>query len=148
MEESEICLYRLTVKLLREVPVFCETSSDETLHPVLTAVRHLNGEAHLLKGFVRFSDLGGVLGGEIEPKNRVLPCCGAISAPDIKMRNFSFMTVPTTRRCFYAAGKAVIRPLADFQMAPPDETEAPTVCCGSGFMIPWLFGSGKIPSCE
>ena len=25
---------------------------------------------------------------------------------------------------FYAAGQAVIRPLADFQMAPPDETEA------------------------
>ena len=25
---------------------------------------------------------------------------------------------------FYAAGKAVIRPLADFQMAPPDEAEA------------------------
>ena len=62
MEEREIRLYRLVVKLLREGPSFLRNFSDETLHPVATAVRHLNGEAHLLKGFLRFSDLGGILG--------------------------------------------------------------------------------------
>lgn len=100
MEEREIRLYRLVVKLLREGPSFLRNFSDETLHPVATAVRHLNGEAHLLKGFLRFSDLGGILGSEIEPKNRVLPILRSHFAPAIKTRNFSFMTVSTTRRCF------------------------------------------------
>ena len=71
MPDKELHLYRLVVKLLREGPGFLRNYSDETLFPVITAVRHLNGEAHLLKGFVRFSELGGVLGSEIEPKNRV-----------------------------------------------------------------------------
>ena len=62
MEDKEIRIYRLVAKLLREGPGFLRDFSDETLHPVAAAVRHLNGEAHLLKGFVRFSELGGVLG--------------------------------------------------------------------------------------
>lgn len=41
--------------------------------PVLAAAKHLQGEAHLLKGFVRFSDYGGVLAAAIAPKNFVLP---------------------------------------------------------------------------
>ena len=36
-------------------------------------MRHLDGEVHLLKGFVRFSEFDGMLAGEIRPKNRVLP---------------------------------------------------------------------------
>ena len=33
----------------------------------------MSGELEKLRGFVRFSDYSGVLGAEIEPKNRVLP---------------------------------------------------------------------------
>lgn len=73
LPEKELYLYRLVAKLLREGPGFLQNFSDETLHPVAKAVQHLNSEAHLLKGFVRFSELGGVLGGEIAPQNRVLP---------------------------------------------------------------------------
>ena len=73
LPEKELYLYRLVRKLLADGPGFLRDYSDETLHPVAAAVRRLEGEAHLLKGFVRFSDFGGVLGGEIEPKNRVLP---------------------------------------------------------------------------
>ena len=73
LPEKELCLYRMVVKLLKDGPAFLRNFSDDTLYPVLSAVRHLDGEAHLLKGFVRFSELGGILGSEIEPKNRVLP---------------------------------------------------------------------------
>ena len=73
LPRREMALYRLIQKLLEEGPAFLHNLSDETLNPVFQAVRHLNGEAHLLKGFVRFSDYGGVLAAEIEPKNRVLP---------------------------------------------------------------------------
>lgn len=124
MEEREIRLYRLVVKLLREGPSFLRNFSDETLHPVATAVRHLNGEAHLLKGFLRFSDLGGILGSEIEPKNRVLPILRSHFCARYQNEKFFIYDRVHHEALFYAAGKAVIRPLADFQMAPPNETEA------------------------
>ncbi len=54
--------------------------SDPVCYPLYKAIRHINGEVEKLRGFVRFSDRNGVLGAEIEPKNRVLPCCAATSA--------------------------------------------------------------------
>lgn len=124
MEDKELHLYRLVVKLLREGPSFLRKLSDETLYPVATAVRHLNGEAHLLKGFVRFSELGGVLGSEIEPKNRVLPLLRTHFCA--RYREDAFFIYDRTHKeaLFYARGKAIIRPIEDFQMAPPDEQEA------------------------
>ncbi len=124
MPDKEIYLYRLVVKLLHEGPGFLHNFSDETLFPVITAVRHLNGEAHLLKGFVRFSELGGVLGSEIEPKNRVLPILRSHICTRYMNETFFIYDRTHKEALFYAAGKAVIRPLEDFQMAPPDEIEA------------------------
>ena len=138
MEDREIRLYRLVVKLLREGSGFLRNFSDETLHPVAAAVRHLNGEAHLLKGFLRFSELGGILGSEIEPKNRVLP----------KTRNFSFMTALTTRRCFTPPARPSSARWQTFRWRRRTRRRPPTGCFGSGFTIPWLFGSGKIRNCE
>lgn len=124
LPEKELYLYRMVVKLLKEGSSFLRNFSDETIHPVATAVRHLNGEAHLLKGFVRFSELGGILGSEIEPKNRVLPLLRSHFCS--RYREEAFFIYDRTHReaLFYAGGKAVIRPLDFFQMAPPDETEA------------------------
>lgn len=124
MEDREIHLYRLVVKLLEEGPAFLRDLSDETLYPVAAAVRHLNGEAHLLKGFIRFSELGGVLGSEIEPKNRCLPILRSHFCARYQNETFFIYDRTHHEALFYAAGKAVIRPLADFQMAPPDENEA------------------------
>ena len=124
MEDKELCLYRLIVKLLRQGPGFLRDLSDETLYPVASAVRHLNGEAHLLKGFVRFSELGGVLGSEIEPKNRVLPLLRSHFCARYREDQFFIYDRTHKEALFYARGKAVIRPLDDFQMAPPDEKEA------------------------
>ena len=123
LPEKELYLYRLVAKLLREGPGFLQNFSDETLHPVAKAVQHLNSEAHLLKGFVRFSELGGVLGGEIAPKNRVLPLLRSHFCA--RYLNESFFLYDRTHKeaLFYAGGRAVIRPLEEFQMAPPDETD-------------------------
>ena len=124
LPEKELHLYHMVVKLLKEGPAFLRNISDETLHPVFTAVRHLNGEAHLLKGFVRFSELGGVLGSEIEPKNRVLPLLRSHFCARYQGEAFFIYDRIHKEALFYAAGRAVIRPLDDFQMAPPDEMEA------------------------
>ena len=124
MEDKELHLYHLVAKLLRDGPGFLRDLSDETLYPVASAVRHLNGEVHLLKGFVRFSELGGALGSEIEPKNRVLPLLRTHFCA--RYREDAFFIYDRTHKeaLFYAGGKAIIRPIEDFQMAPPDEREA------------------------
>ena len=124
LENKEIALYRLIVQLLRDGPGSLKNFSNETLYPVITAVRHLNGEAHLLKGFIRFSDLGGVLGSEIETKNRVLPVLRSHFCA--RYQNECFFIYDRTHReaLFYAGGHAMIRPLDDFQIAPPDKNEA------------------------
>ena len=124
LPDKDPCLFRLVSKLLREGPGFLRNRSDETLFPVVKAVQHLHGEVHLLKGFVRFSDLGGVLGGEIEPKNRVLPVLGGHFTARFHNERFFLYDRTHKEALFHVPGQSVIRPLADFQMAPPDETEA------------------------
>ena len=124
MPDMELHLYHLVAKLLREGPGFLRNLSDETLYPVLKAVRFLGAEAEKLRGFVRFSDFNGVLGSEIEPKNRILPVLRGHFCS--RYQNEKFFIYDRTHReaMFYADGKAVILPLEHFQMAPPDETEA------------------------
>jgi probable DNA metabolism protein len=124
LERREMRLYQLVAKLLREGPGFLQNLADETLLPVLKAVRHLEGEAQLLRGFVRFSDYSGFLGGEIEPKNRVLPLLRSHFCS--RFPNEQFFIYDRTHReaLFYAGGRAIIAPLDRFEMAPPDETEA------------------------
>lgn len=124
LERREMRLYQLVAKLLREGPGFLKNLADETLLPVLKAVRHLEGEAQLLRGFVRFSEYSGVLGGEIEPKNRVLPLLRSHFCSRFPNEQFFIYDRTHQEALFYTAGKAVIVPLERFEIAPPDETEA------------------------
>ena len=124
LPRREMALYRLIQKLLEEGPAFLHNLSDETLNPVFQAVRHLNGEAHLLRGFVRFSDYDGVLASEIEPKNRVLPLLRGHFCS--RFQNEDFLIYDRTHREVLLSqhGKSVIRPLDALTLAAPDETEA------------------------
>ena len=124
LQEKELHMYRLIVKLLRDGPGFLRNFSDETLYPVVAAVRHLNGEAHLLKGFIRFSELGGILGSEIEPKNRVLPLLRSHFC--VRYQGETFFIYDRTHReiLLYASGKSQITSLEQFEMARPDTAEA------------------------
>ena len=123
LPEKELHLYRMVAKLLREGPGFLRTYSDETLHPVLSAVRHLNGEAHLLKGFVRFSEMGGVLGSEIEPKNRVLPLLRTHFCSRFPQEQFVLYDRTHREALLYRPGQWVILPAEDFHMGQPDQRE-------------------------
>ena len=73
MEDKELRLYAFIRKLYDQGPGFMHSKADDVYYPIACALRHLSGELEKLRGFVRFSDYNGVLGGEIEPKNRVLP---------------------------------------------------------------------------
>ena len=116
---KEMHLYRLVVKLLEEGPGFLRDLSDETLYPVLRAVRHLNGEAHLLKGFVRFSDLGGVLGGEIAPKEPgAALCCASHFCARYRNEASSSTTEPTRSCPFLQCRPFRLRPLEALSDGP------------------------------
>ena len=146
LPDKELYLYRLVVKLLREGPGFLRNFSDETLYPVLRAVRHLNGEAHLLKGFVRFSDLGGVLGGEIEPKNRVLPLLRSHFAPATRAKNFSSMTALTGKPCSTPTARRSSSRWSIFRWRRRMKQRPITACFGSGFTTPLPLKSGTTPN--
>ena len=124
LPEKELAIYRFVAALYREGAPLLLRLSDPVYHPLLKAVRHLSGEAELLRGFTRFSDFGGVLGGEIEPKNRILP----VLRPHFceRYRNESFFLYDRTHReaLLYAGGSSRIVPLDNFEMALPDESEA------------------------
>jgi len=98
--------------------------SDEALLPLLKAVRHLDGEVHLLRGFVRFSDFEGMLAAEIRPKNRVLP----LLRPHFCNRFYNeiFLIYDRTHKeaLIHRPGQWVILPLDSFKMAAPTAAEA------------------------
>lgn len=71
--EKELLLLRfirMGMKLGKKV---CYMLTDPVVAELERAVKHLTGEAHQYKGFVRFSVYEPVLAAVIEPKNRVLP---------------------------------------------------------------------------
>ena len=120
----ELMLFRFIAALYDEGPALLRRISDDAVLPLLQAVRHLEGEAHLLKGFTRFSDFGGILVGEIAPKNRVLPLLRRHFCS--RFYNERLMLYDRTHReaLFYREGKWCILPLDHFEMARPDRREA------------------------
>ena len=74
LEEKELRLLQFLRRGYREGGRFLRAGfSDAQLEPLLAARRHLMGEAHLLKGFIRFADYDGHLAATITPKNYILP---------------------------------------------------------------------------
>ena len=122
--DKEARLYAFIRKLLAEGPGFMRNLSDPACYPLYRAIRHMNGELEKLRGFVRFSDYGGTLGAEIEPKNRVLPVLRRHFCE--RYHNETFFLYDRTHReaLLYSGGVSRIVPLNHFEMAQPDEVEA------------------------
>lgn len=73
LPQKEAVMLRFLLKGYHEGPDIVYRLGDDDVYALRQAVQHLGNEAHLLKGFIRFSDADGVLVAEIEPKNQVLP---------------------------------------------------------------------------
>ena len=123
MEDRELRLYAFVRKLFAEGDSFMKDLSDPVYHPLAQAIRHLNGELEKLRGFVRFSDYNGVLGGEIEPKNRVLPLLRGHFCN--RCANESFFLYDRTHRelLLYANGCSRILPVDRLDLELPGEDE-------------------------
>lgn len=122
--EKEKIIYRFIRALYAAGRPLLRRLSDEAVLPLLKAVRHLDGEVHLLKGFVRFSEFEGMMAGEIKPKNRVLP----LLRPHFcdRMYNEVFLLYDRTHReaLVHRPGQWAILPLEEFRMAAPSAQEA------------------------
>ena len=123
LPDKESRLYAFIRKLLAEGPGFMRDLSDPACHPLYRAIRHMNGELEKLRGFVRFSDYSGVLGAEIEPKNRVLPLLRGHFCQ--RYANEQFFIYDRTHRelLLYAGGRSRIMQMEHFQPALPGENE-------------------------
>ncbi len=97
--------------------------ADDTVNKLNKAVSHCTREAHLLEGFVRFSDYYGFLAAVIEPKNTVLPLI-ANHFTD-RFRNENFLIYDRTHRMalIYYKYKAEIAENIDFTLPPAADEE-------------------------
>ena len=94
------------------------------MRSLLKAVRQLSGEVEQFRGFTRFSDFDGVLGAEIEPKNRVLPVLRRHFCERYHNETFFLYDRTHCEALLYSGGVSRIVPLNHFEMAQPDEVEA------------------------
>lgn len=121
--EKELLLLRYIRLGMRLGSRVCRMPAEETVAELEKAVKHLTGEAHQYKGFVRFSVYDGVLAAVIEPKNRVLP----LLAPHFSDRyaNDAFLIYDKTHRemLLYRPGRYTILPVEEYELPPAGAEE-------------------------
>ena len=116
LEEKELHLWRFLRLGYQLGPGFTRGLADERVAAVWKAVGHLTGEAHLLKGFTRFSEIDGVLVGEIEPKNRVLPLLRPHFCGRYPQEQFLLYDKTHREALIHVPGRWSILPMEEFQM--------------------------------
>jgi len=73
LNDKEIHILRFLLLGFKNGAKVLRMLADDRVAILYKAVRHLGNEAENLRGFIRFSDYGGLLVATIEPKNNVLP---------------------------------------------------------------------------
>ena len=123
LENRELWLWQLIVLGYRRGPAVTRDLTHPVVHQVQKAVHHLEQEAHLLKGFVRFSLLDGVLVGEIEPKNRVLPLLQPHFCSRYPQEAFLLYDRTHQEGLLHQPGHCMILPMEEFQSGHPGQEE-------------------------
>jgi len=123
LPDRELWLWRFIQKGYRVGPAITRDLTDPIVDHLCKAVRHLEQEAHLYTGFVRFSELEGVLVGEIEPKNRVLPLLRPHFCGRYPQEQFVLYDRTNKEALLHRPGQWVILPAENVQMGQPDERE-------------------------
>lgn len=123
LEDKELYLWRFLELGYRQG----RAASANLAHPLVSmldkAVYHAEHEAHMYKGFVRFSQQEGLLLAEIEPKNRVLPLLRPHFCQRFPQESFAIYDRTHREALFHRQGQWAIVPLEDFRLAAPGQTE-------------------------
>lgn len=123
LEDKEVAMLAFLRLGYRVGPTVLRMLTDSRVHKVLTAARAVSGEAHLLKGFTRFSQYGSTLLAEIEPKHHVLPLLARHFRA--RMPGESFLIFDRTHRMalVYSGGHSQIFPLELTELPRADQQE-------------------------
>lgn len=122
-EQKELAMLRFLLLGYQLGGAVCYMFGHEDVKPVLDMTKHIGGESHLLKGFVRFSDYDGVLAAAISPKNFVLPLL--VEHFTLRFPNEDFLIYDKTHRyaLIYENKKAEILPMEGIEFPEANETE-------------------------
>ncbi len=123
LPQREVHLWRF-IRLGYQVgPAVVRDLADDRVNILDKAVFRLEHEAHLYKGFVRFSDQGGVLVAEIEPKNRVLSLLRPHFCDRFPGENFLIYDRTYREALVHRPGQSAIVPLEDLRLDAPGQEE-------------------------
>lgn len=148
LPDKEIAIDRFIRFALKTGPKIATMYAHEWVHPLEKAVHHLQEEAHLLTGFLRFSDYDGVLAAVIDPKNQVLP----LLAPHFTDRfpREVFMIFDRTHNQLLASvrGKYTITDATGFALPTPGESERKTRALWRRFFETIAIHGRENPICQ
>lgn len=123
LENKELAMLKFLRLGYREGRKITEMLGNKIVSPMVNAERHLLGEAHLLKGFVRFSDYDGFLAARISPKNFVLPFIAEHFCMRYPEENFLIFDKINKAALIHENGQAKIIPLENIEFPEADENE-------------------------
>jgi len=123
MPDRDMVLYGLIRRALDEGKRVEGDLADPAMAQMTLALQKLWTEEDHLKGFVRFSQLDGVLVGEIEPKNRVLPLLAPHFAARLNGERMALYDRTHREAFFYENFHWAILPVEEFHMGPAGAEE-------------------------
>lgn len=123
LPQKELALLALIRRGFREGDRVRQDLSDPEVARVNLALTKMWTEWDHLKGFVRFSDLDGILAGEIEPKNRVLPLLAPHFAARYSGERLALYDRTHHEIFLSDRGRWKILPAEDFRMGPAGAEE-------------------------
>lgn len=107
----------------RTGPQVAQMLQNDTVSALDHAVRALRNEAHLLCGFLRFTEINGILAAIIGPKNSVLPILREHFCDRFAGETFMIFDRIHRQALFYQGGYARIVPVESVKLPVPGEQE-------------------------
>lgn len=123
LPERELHLWRFIEFGYRVGRTAAQHLADSRVDVLRKAVWQLEHEAHMYKGFVRFSEQEGVLAGQIEPKNRVLFLIRPHFCDRFGGENFLIYDRTHREALLHRPGRWAILPMEDLTLAAPGREE-------------------------
>lgn len=123
LDQKEVYILLFLRLGYRYGPQVMKMMTDEVVHTLFKAVKHLERESHLLKGFVRFSVFNDSLVAEIEPKNYVLPLLMRHFCERYPQERFLIYDKTHGMALVYQPYKAVVIPIDELELPEMDEEE-------------------------
>lgn len=121
--QKELYILRFLRLGYRYGPEIMNMLTNDVVNTLMKAVKHLNNESHLLKGFVRFSILNNVLVAEIQPKNYVIPLLTQHFCTRYPEEHFLIYDKTHQMALVYQPYQATVIPLDDLELPEADEEE-------------------------